>query len=76
VQFLNNAGMLLVLGGTVWDTSWLLSEGSMFGHLMHTLVGYTAQPTALQLLFYVGTLVVMAALMRVARPAPRERVPA
>ena len=76
ILFLEQANVVTVLGGTVWDTSWLLSEGSMFGHLMHTLVGYTAQPTALQLLFYVGTLVVMAALMRVARPAPRERVPA
>ena len=29
VQFLNNAGFAEVLGSTVWDTSWLLSEGSI-----------------------------------------------
>src|SRR5581483_1864178 len=39
VQFLNNGGLLLVLGRTMWDTSWLLSEGSIFGKLLHTLIG-------------------------------------
>ena len=49
VQFLNNAGLLVVLGRTMWDTSWLLSEGSIFGRLLHTLIGYTERPTELQL---------------------------
>jgi len=72
VQFVNNAGFLLVLGRTVWDTSWLLSENSIFGHLLHTLIGYTEAPTALQLVFYVGTLLAMAVLMRIARTPPSE----
>jgi len=76
VQFLNNAGLMLVLGHTMWDTSWLLSERSILGHLMHTLIGYTERPTELQLVFYVGTLFAMGALMRVARITPRVRVPA
>jgi high-affinity iron transporter len=76
VQFLNNGGVLLVLGRTVWDTSWLLSEGSLFGHLLHTLVGYTERPTELQLVAYLGTLVAMALLMRVARHQPRARLAA
>ena len=61
VQFLNNAGIMLVLGGTLWDTSWLLSERSILGHLLHTLIGYAERPTELQLVFYVGTLLVMGA---------------
>jgi high-affinity iron transporter len=76
VQFLYNAGVVNVLGTTLWDTSWLLSEGSMFGQLLHTLIGYTAQPTQLQLLAYLGTLVAMAVLMRIARYSPRERMAA
>ncbi|HVZ54325.1 MAG TPA: FTR1 family protein [Pseudolabrys sp.] len=75
VQFLNNGGILTVLDRTVWDTSWLLSEGSLFGHLLHTLIGYTERPTQLQLLVYVGTLLAMYVLMRVARHQPqREHV--
>ena len=74
VQFLNNGGILVVLDRTVWDTSWLLSEGSLFGHLLHTLVGYTERPTQLQLVAYLGTLAAMYVLMRVARHQPRERL--
>jgi high-affinity iron transporter len=74
VQFLNNAGFAEVLGRTVWDTSWLLSEGSIFGRLLHTLIGYTERPTELQLVTYVAILFLMWLLMRFARPAPRPRL--
>ena len=76
VQFLNNAGFAEVLGRTVWDTSWILSEGSLFGRLLHTLIGYTERPTELQLTVYIGTLFVMGLLMRLARNSPRQRVAA
>jgi len=62
-----------VLGRTMWDTSWLLSEGSIMGKLMHTLIGYTERPTELQLVVYVGTLFAMFLLMRFARYQPRQR---
>ncbi len=73
VQFLNNAGFAEVLGGTVWDTSWLLSEGSLFGRLLHTLIGYIERPTALQLVVYIATLVAMGLLTWIARRRPQER---
>lgn len=76
VQFLNNAGFAEVLGSTVWDTSWLLSDGSILGKLMHTLIGYTERPTQLQLTVYLGTLLAMAVLMRIARYRPQQRVAA
>ena len=76
VQFLNNAGFAEVLGRTVWDTSRILSEGSLFGKLLHTLIGYTERPTELQLMVYIGTLFAMFLLMRLARYQPRRHVPA
>jgi high-affinity iron transporter len=76
VQFLNNAGVLVALDRTVWDTSWLLSDGSLFGKLLHTLVGYTERPTEMQLMTYIATLFAMFLLMRLARPAPRNPVAA
>ncbi len=76
VQFLNNAGVVIVLDRTVWDTSWILSEGSLFGKLLHTLIGYTERPTQLQLMAYLATLFAMFVLMRIARPTPRPRVAA
>jgi high-affinity iron transporter len=74
VQFLNNGGIFVVLDHTVWDTSWLLSEGSLFGRLLHTLIGYTERPTELQLIVYIGTLFAMGLLMRIARYQPRRPV--
>ena len=76
VQFLNNAGFAEVLDRTVWDTSWLLSEGSLFGRLLHTLIGYTERPTELQLMVYIGTLFATFLLMRLARYSPRKPIAA
>ncbi|MFA6265838.1 MAG: FTR1 family protein [Pseudolabrys sp.] len=72
-QYLYNAGVINALGQTVWDTSWLLTEGSILGKLLHTLIGYVAQPTELQLAAYIGTLLVMFLLMRIARYRPHSR---
>ena len=76
VQFLDTAGVITVLTHQLWDTSWLLPQESIIGRVLHTLIGYTDRPTELQLIVYLGTLIVMVALTRVARPAPRTRVAA
>ncbi|HMC44026.1 MAG TPA: FTR1 family protein [Caballeronia sp.] len=76
VQFLNNAGFAEILGRTVWDTSWILSEGSLFGKLLHTLIGYTERPTELQLMVYIATLFAMFLLMRFSRYSPGKTVTA
>ncbi|HSN17681.1 MAG TPA: FTR1 family protein [Gammaproteobacteria bacterium] len=62
--FLNQAGWLPALGSSLWDTSRLLDQNSIAGKMLHTLIGYTARPSGIQLLAYVGTLVVILALMR------------
>ncbi len=76
VQFLNNAGVVVALEGTVWDTSWLLSEQSLIGKMLHALIGYTERPSEMQLVVYVAILFAMFLLMRLARYQPRPRVPA
>lgn len=76
IHFLNNAGLVVALDQTVWDTSWLLSEGSILGRLLHALIGYTERPTEMQILVYILTLIAMYLLMRFARYSPRERLPA
>jgi high-affinity iron transporter len=72
VQFLNSAGVLLALDTTVWDSSWLLSESNLFGHLVHTLIGYSERPSLMQLIVYLGVLALMYLLMQVARVRPTE----
>jgi len=64
VAFLERANLLTPLDRVVWDSGWLLSEASIAGRAMHTLVGYTDQPTEMQLVVYVAILLVTFMLMR------------
>jgi high-affinity iron transporter len=68
--FLLQADLLPPLGTTLWDTSFLLSEQSLGGRVLHTLVGYTAQPAGIQLVFYLATLLVIGSLMRLVGGTP------
>jgi high-affinity iron transporter len=68
IVFLAQASIVTVLDQTVWDTSWLVSESSLAGRTLHTLIGYTDQPTYMQLLAYCAVLAVMAVLMGALRP--------
>ena len=67
--FLLQADLLPPLGSNLWDTSFLLSDQSLVGRVLHTLIGYTAQPAGIQLVFYLATLLVIGSLMRLAGPA-------
>lgn len=75
---LQAAGLVAGLGRTMWNSSWLLTEDSLAGRMLHTLIGYTARPDEFQLLAYAITLVGIAVLARLAaRPQPRnQRTPA
>jgi len=77
IVFLQQAGIVTVLSHTVWDTSGILSNGSIAGKALHTLIGYTDRPTAIQLLVYAATLAVIFTLMKLfGHSAPRKVNPA
>jgi len=73
VAFLERANWLNSLDTVVWDSAWLLSDKSIAGRAMHTLIGYTDQPTEMQLLVYVAILLVTVALMRLTGSQPSNR---
>lgn len=68
--FLMQANLLPPLGNDLWNTSSILAENSMLGLLLHVLIGYSAQPAGIQVLFYVATLLVIGTLMRVLGRGP------
>src|SRR6516225_3868248 len=68
--FLMQANLLPSLGNELWDTSSILSEDSVVGLLLHVLIGYSAQPAGIQVVFYLATLLVIGTLMRVLRQGP------
>ncbi|MDR3385917.1 MAG: FTR1 family protein [Rudaea sp.] len=62
--FLIQADVLPAFGNRVWDSSALLSNGSLIGKTLHTLIGYDAQPAGMQLLFYAVTATAIALGMK------------
>jgi high-affinity iron transporter len=77
--YLVQADLLPPLGNTVWDTSAVLTEDSVLGKALHTLIGYVSRPEGIQILFYLATLAVIWLLTRVVgspvkpRPTPLSR---
>ena len=69
--FLMQADLVPPLGANLWDTSFLLSETSLAGRVLHTLIGYTAQPAGIQVVFYIATMLVIGGLMRPWRTGER-----
>ncbi len=66
------ADALPALVDTLWDSSWLLSDSSLVGKALHVLVGYTAQPSGIQIAFYAATVLLLVVGMRLSSrlPAP------
>jgi high-affinity iron transporter len=74
--FLEKANLLTAMDNVVWDTSWLLDDSSIPGKALHTLIGYTDQPTAMQLSVYVAVLVITFVLMRLSGSQAQAAQPA
>ena len=76
VAFLERANWLGSLDTVVWDSAWLLPETSIAGRTMHTLIGYTDQPTEMQLLVYAAVLLMTFMLMRLTGSQSTDRAEA
>ncbi|WP_127091917.1 FTR1 family iron permease [Aquabacter cavernae] len=65
VGILQDTGFIQSLSDPLWDTSWLLSDDGPVGRVLRTMVGYRAQPTGMQVLAYIGTVLVIVVLSRI-----------
>jgi high-affinity iron transporter len=73
VSYLVQADVLPALGYAVWDSSFLLSEQSMIGRVLHILIGYVDHPMGIQLLAYVVTIALLSAATLLINQ-PRQKV--
>lgn len=64
VAFLQQGGYLEEFSAPLWDTSWILPQGSTLGRLLHSLMGYSDSPTGAQLIIYIAVIVAIVGLMR------------
>src|ERR1019366_2869804 len=74
-RFLAQANLLPVLGTQLWDTSGLLSNGSLAGKTLGILIGYDASPAGIQVVFYSTTLQLLVAGMQGLKLAKSGRPP-
>ena len=63
------ADVLPALVDPLWDSSALLTDDSLLGQTLHILVGYTAQPSGMQMVFYALTAIALLVGMRLSRPS-------
>jgi high-affinity iron transporter len=72
--FLTQADLLPPLVQSMWDTSGIVAQNSVFGRVLQTLIGYADHPSGIQVLFYAATLVSIAVLMRLYGSNPSSKV--
>lgn len=63
VSYLVQADLIPAFGYAIWDSSFLISEQSIAGHVLHILVGYVDHPMGIQLLTYALTIGLLSTAM-------------
>jgi FTR1 family protein len=64
IGFLSAAGYVPELVSPLWDTSKIMAEHSFVGTIFHTLIGYTDRPSAMQMICYISTIIVIALILK------------
>ncbi|MDQ6960505.1 MAG: FTR1 family protein [Mariprofundaceae bacterium] len=64
VQNLVLIDVLPALMDPIWDSSGWLSQSSFIGELLHVMIGYTDQPSGMQMLIFLLALIVIASVNR------------
>lgn len=55
----NQADWISTLGESAWDISWLISNESALGMVLHGLIGFDANPSQMQVISYLATTVLI-----------------
>lgn len=68
-SLLIQADWVSVYATPLWDSSQLIDMSSVVGVLLHALIGYDAQPSGLQLIFYISTILAISFGMKLTKPS-------
>lgn len=63
-NLLSAIGVVDILAEPMWDSSFLIPDRSVIGRILAVLAGYTAQPTGMQFLFYIGTILLLTSIIK------------
>jgi high-affinity iron transporter len=70
---LAGADLIPAWGYQLWDTSWLLSNGTLVGRALQALFGYSDRPMGVQLAAYLATLAILLGAARLVQPPRRPQ---
>jgi high-affinity iron transporter len=70
--FLASVDLIPSWGDRLWDTSAILSADGMVGRALHALMGYSDQPSGVQVAAYLATLSILLAGSRIVGGSPRR----
>jgi len=62
---LTSSGIVTILSHQLWDSSWLISDKSIYGQLLNAVTGYIAKPNVLQVIFYTFTVGLISILLQI-----------
>lgn len=71
VAYLHQAGVIELWADILWDSSGIVAQDSYGGKALHALMGYTDQPTGMQVAVYAATLIAMGVLMKLVQHPSR-----
>lgn len=70
---LAEANYIPAWGWQLWDTSWIISSGSLLGRALQALVGYSDRPLGIQLAAWLATLIILLTARRLLDHRPPRR---
>jgi high-affinity iron transporter len=68
-KLLTQADLLTLFTKPLWEKIELIDMSSVTGILLHVLIGYEPQPSGLQLIFYMSTILVIGLGMKLSKPS-------
>ncbi|HJU07619.1 MAG TPA: FTR1 family protein [Rhodanobacteraceae bacterium] len=72
-RFLVQANWLPALGTQIWNSDWLLTNGSVIGQALHILIGYDAHPSGIQMVFWAAVVIALVIGMTLTKRKPPRR---
>ncbi len=61
---MTSSGIIELFSDQLWDSSWLVDNGSITGKILNITIGYDARPNGMQIIFYFLTIIFTVGMMK------------
>lgn len=64
-KILSSVGVINIYQNRLWDTSWIISDESISGRFLKIVIGYSARPIGIEVIFYTSTIMIIIILGKI-----------